>query len=417
MYDCIIAGAGPIGSYAAGLLAKSGFKTLILEEHKEIGVPVHCTGIVNDKVIEKYCIPSNVIINKIDSVRCYFPSGAMVKLPTEITPVIVDRTLFDRHMFQYALQQGAEYALDAKVTGISRNKDRTEVIIRKGEEKIAAKVCIIASGAMSSLAVKTGFPDTGSSYQSIQADCRIKDLEGIELYLGNNIAPGSFAYGASISGELVKLGLITRNNGWEYFNRLINSQYLKDRFISLESAPRFRRMPFGTVDKTVLGRVMTLGDTASQLKTTTGGGISYGLRCAGILAQTIWEAWQERDRDFNPKVLAKYDYRWKQELKTELSAGLMLRLFLEKMDDYWWDLIPNALEIPQIKKIIAEHDDFDCHSRFITKFFRSWNPGRFVFSIMEGFVRPQLEIENKKNKNNMDSFLTDVSKSSHVRCT
>ncbi|MEM4264021.1 MAG: NAD(P)-binding protein, partial [Candidatus Woesearchaeota archaeon] len=40
-----IIGAGPVGSFAAYLLAKAGFEVSIFEEHEKIGLPVQCTGL------------------------------------------------------------------------------------------------------------------------------------------------------------------------------------------------------------------------------------------------------------------------------------------------------------------------------------------------------------------------------------
>ena len=40
-----IIGAGPAGLHTAYLLAKAGKEVNVFEEHKEIGLPVQCTGI------------------------------------------------------------------------------------------------------------------------------------------------------------------------------------------------------------------------------------------------------------------------------------------------------------------------------------------------------------------------------------
>jgi len=37
VYDVLVIGAGPIGSYLASQMAKKGFKTAIFEEDKEVG--------------------------------------------------------------------------------------------------------------------------------------------------------------------------------------------------------------------------------------------------------------------------------------------------------------------------------------------------------------------------------------------
>ena len=50
MLDVIVAGAGPAGSYASYRLASMGYSVLNLEEHREIGRPVECTGVVTSRV-------------------------------------------------------------------------------------------------------------------------------------------------------------------------------------------------------------------------------------------------------------------------------------------------------------------------------------------------------------------------------
>ena len=44
--EIVIVGAGPTGCYTAQLLKKYGFKTRIIEEHREVGKPVSCAGLV-----------------------------------------------------------------------------------------------------------------------------------------------------------------------------------------------------------------------------------------------------------------------------------------------------------------------------------------------------------------------------------
>ena len=45
----IIVGAGPVGCYAASLLAEKN-KVIVLEEHAKPGLPIQCTGIVTNNI-------------------------------------------------------------------------------------------------------------------------------------------------------------------------------------------------------------------------------------------------------------------------------------------------------------------------------------------------------------------------------
>ena len=53
----IIVGAGPVGCYTAQLLKREGLGPVLVEEHKEIGKPVHCAGVIGRKVFDEARIP------------------------------------------------------------------------------------------------------------------------------------------------------------------------------------------------------------------------------------------------------------------------------------------------------------------------------------------------------------------------
>ena len=52
MYDTIIIGAGPVGSYLAGKLAQLGYKVLVLEKKGTVGEDICCTGIVSKECLD-----------------------------------------------------------------------------------------------------------------------------------------------------------------------------------------------------------------------------------------------------------------------------------------------------------------------------------------------------------------------------
>ena len=57
IYDIAIVGGGPGGLHAAHLLARSGFKVVVFEEHASAGDPVHCTGVLAVEAFDEFDLP------------------------------------------------------------------------------------------------------------------------------------------------------------------------------------------------------------------------------------------------------------------------------------------------------------------------------------------------------------------------
>ena len=95
----IIVGAGPIGCYLGQMLKHYGFNPLLFEEHKEVGLPVSCAGIVGKDVFSATVIPisKQSILNVIDGAKINFNDSAfLLKRPS--VAYIVDRAAFDKNL-------------------------------------------------------------------------------------------------------------------------------------------------------------------------------------------------------------------------------------------------------------------------------------------------------------------------------
>ncbi len=382
MYDVIIAGAGPTGCYLGSLLARRNLNILILEEHEEVGKPEHCAGIVSKKLFSEFNLKTDSILDEINSVKVCFPDNTRLSLPTSITPLVLDRAKFDKELSIEAQQSGCQIFFNHKVIQVENSQNHTLVTVQTGSETkfFKSKLTVVATGAMSALPYKLCMADKTHNYKSAQLEAQIKDIQGIELFVGSEIAPGTFGYAVKIDEYRAKIGMITRNNIVSYFENFLENSILSSRITKKITTPQYRSMPFCLPKTTALGRIITVGDAARQIKTTTGGGVYYGIRCANILAEIINSA--DNGNDFNTSILKKYDKKWKNELRKELTMGLAIRKLLENVDDHWWNKVGSTLQKPEIASLVQQYRDFDHHHEFIFSFFRNPAIGKLLLDLI-----------------------------------
>ena len=67
-----IIGAGPSGAYLGSLL---GERAQIFEEHKIIGKPVQCTGILTHSIKDLIEVKDDFVVNKIKRIKLVSPNN------------------------------------------------------------------------------------------------------------------------------------------------------------------------------------------------------------------------------------------------------------------------------------------------------------------------------------------------------
>lgn len=387
MYDVVIVGAGPTGSYVAGKCAESGLKTIVMEEHPEIGFPVHCAGIVSDKLFEEFDIPEDLIQKKLTHFKIIDPEGMILECPGNIKANVIYRKKFDDFLADKAIRAGSEYLMANKVTDVLQNEKGILINFLSNGKKmhIPGRICILATGSMSNLPFLCGIDRPHSFLSSVQVDAEIENLDGVELYLGNKYAPGSFAYAVSINGNKSKLGIIVKNEIQNSFKNFIMSPFLHSRARNIDNNRVYRRIPLGFPCNSVNKRIIAVGDAAGQLKTTTGGGIYYGLVCARILSNFIVASRQ--GKDFDILKLNEYDQIWKKHIIKELRIGMLFRKFLENISDRDISMILKVLRRKSIFKIIESKADFDFHQKLILSLLKVPELHKIVFRLLTKSMR------------------------------
>ena len=370
MHDVIVVGGGPVGSYVAYKLAGMGYDVMVLERKERLGEPVCCAGIISQGCVSSFAIDDSVVLRRVSSARLFSPSGRLLRLWRQETQAcIVDRAAFDVAMASRAQGKGAKYVLNSPVRDIEVRDDRVRVeAAQQGEGlNLEARVVVIANGFGSRLTGGLGLGKVGDFVMGAQAEVETTEVDEVEIYFGQEIAPGFFAWLVPTSPPKALAGLALRRSSGFYFRKLMSSLMARGKIVSAEVKPCYRAVPLKPLAKTYSNRLVVVGDAAGQVKPTTGGGIYYGLLGADIAADNLHRALESDD--LSAKSLADYERDWKKKLGRELKIGYYARKFYERLSDRQIDRAFDIIKSNGIDEALLKAGDlsFDWHGEVILR--------------------------------------------------
>ncbi|TEU09573.1 geranylgeranyl reductase family protein, partial [Candidatus Bathyarchaeota archaeon] len=209
MYDVIVVGAGPAGSMTAKTAAERGLDVLLLERELEVGVPDKCGEFLPSlqemrrlapdvRDLEGlFDPPDYCIVNRTKHVKFVFPNE--VEITVHFRGLVLERKLYDKHLTNEAARAGAEVATLTSVVDLLDGGEGVRAKNTDGVIDIPAKVVVAADGAYSLVARRAGLPvsrdpmdyGVGYQYEMVNVD---HDPDYVDMYLGEDIAPGSYAW-------------------------------------------------------------------------------------------------------------------------------------------------------------------------------------------------------------------------------
>jgi geranylgeranyl reductase family protein len=370
LYDVAVIGGGPVGSHVAYKLAEVGHGVVVLEQKKRVGERVCCAGIVGKECINSFAVDDRVILRWVSSAKLFSPSGKSIRLyREEAQACIVDRPAFDVAMADRAREKGAEYILNSSVRNIKIEDDRIRVEVAQQARKssLEARAVVVATGSGSRLVEGLGLAKIGRFAIGAQAEVETVGIDEMELYFGQNIAPGFFAWLVPTSSHRALVGLLTHRRPGLYLERLMSSLLNHGKIVSAEAEPNYGRVLLKPLARTYGERLLVVGGAAGQVKPTTGGGIYYGLLCAELAADNLHRA-LETD-SLSAKSLANYEREWKRRIGRELKMGYWTRRLYEHLSDRQVDKIFDIMKSSGIDEELLRADNlsFDWHGEAMVR--------------------------------------------------
>ena len=343
-------------------LAGTGYGVVVLEQKERLGERVCCTGIIGQGCVSSFSFGDNVILRRANSAKLFSPSGKLLRLwRKDPQACIVDRVAFDLAMANRAQAKGAQYILNSPVQNMQVGDDRVRVEVAYQEERsrFEARAVVIATGFGSGLIDRLGLGKVGDFVIGAQAEVPAIGVDEVEVYFGQEIAPGFFAWLVPTLPRKALVGLLSRRSPGLYLRKFMSSLVAGGKIVSAEAELSYSGILLEPLAKTYAERLIVVGGAAGQVKPTTGGGIYYGLLCADIAVNTLHRALASNT--LSAKSLADYEREWRKKLGRELGIGYRARKFYERLNDGQIDRIFDIIKSNGIAEALlkAEELSFD----------------------------------------------------------
>ncbi len=334
MYDVIVVGAGPAGSTAARTCALNGCKTLLIEEHKEIGIPLACGEAVSRKWFTKFFTADDRwISSKINGAIFLSPSGKSFQVSYPDVGYILERKIFDRDLALIAVEAGADLKVGTRAVGLTENG--IKIKYEDSIDEVQAKVIIGADGPVSRIGKWTGIDveirkeDFWIGQEYLLASDEIK--EGyVEFAVGNSIAPGGYAWVFPKAKNMANVGLGIWTGFKNASPKVLLNRFIKKRFTKFNILGEYSGIvPSKNSNTLVKGNVCIVGDAARMVDPLSGGGIENAILSGHLAGKRTAETIKTGDI----KRLRLYEKDWEKQKAKEFRFNMKIRNIFLKLKD------------------------------------------------------------------------------------
>lgn len=298
MYDVIVVGAGPAGSFAAYQLAKVGADVALAEKEQFPREKV-CGGGLPEKtcrLLDGIVDPERLPGTRVSGAYLSYRNEHLIYVPASATCYSVERSAFDLALLQTAERQGCRVYMPALAKAVVEKEDRVTVGLESGDE-LDGRYLVFAEGVSGRLHRQVGYSGERRTTTALQVDIVPAQLP--ETLRSNTL----FDFGSISHGYAWIFPKAGRLNVGVYFPRAPHignreKAQLHDflrlfdwagsvEFGEIRACPLPSRFHYHTYNTR---RTLLVGDAAGTADNFYGEGLYYGLRSSGLAAEAIAKA-------------------------------------------------------------------------------------------------------------------------------
>lgn len=348
----MVIGGGPAGLMASRFAAKQGVEVLLLEAKDVFGLKPCGEGVSSACFRTAELSPSSdVVLEEVRGFEVYAPDETKrVRLVSEgeVQGYIIDKRAFLGKMAEVAEDSGVEVLTSTRVEDVEVSS--SEVIARasgkEGKLVVRAKLAMGCDGYASIVARK--FFDR-SNYELIPCvqyrmrNVKLPHDDILMFYVGNNVAPGGYAWVFPRGEKVANVGLGARWRGSaiDYLKAFVRRH--REMFEGAEVVEfGAAAVPVGGMLKSIVAdRLMLCGDSAGQVIPLTGGGIHSSIAAGRICGEVAGRAVARGD--VSAQALREYPDRYEEPWGSRIKRSLRALRVIERLSDEELNMLAGVL--------------------------------------------------------------------------
>ena len=249
-YDIIVVGCGPGGATAANFAALNGMRVLVVDQKREVGLPIQdgVSVLYSMSEAEEYAgikIPFRWVETQIGESAFFSPSGYYNGGQTWPDGISIRRSMWEKGLAENAGEHGAHIVMDTRLLDVLKDKNGkvkgVKVINGNEIKEFTCSIVIGADGVYGKVAHTCGIPlptnpFVGLTYEMVGVYPKMK-MPTYEIHIGDKISPGFFSWVIPHSDGKVGVGITLSP---EHLKEDITARGILKRFMKhLEDIDRY----------------------------------------------------------------------------------------------------------------------------------------------------------------------------------